>query len=192
MNEIEKIKFLLKNLEEFNEDVSKKGKRDRKLIINIKPETEMIENLTKQMWKEATEHWYFIVKDVFKDALDIKYTPIVIGKEKYKTKTGEEKEKSITKNIWTQGGFLNFQLGDTFFNKKEDYCIMVENSRPIQYSTKLDLGYVMFFEYKIQNGKYERINILNKKVGNQLEFLEFLITGNNKIYDKANEIHNER
>lgn len=191
MWEIEKIKSLLENLEEIDKGVVKKTKRDKKLIIEIESNSNflikdsmVIENLTKQIWEKGIEHWYFAVKDVFKDALDIKYTPAVIGTEKYITKTGEEKERSIAKNIWTQGGFLNFQLGDTFFNRKGDYCIMVENSRPIQYSTKLDLGYVMFFEYKIENGKYERINILDKKAGNQLEFLEFLITGNNKIYEK--------
>ena len=42
----------------------------------------------------------------------------------------------------------------------------------------------MFFEYKITDGKYERINILNKKAGTQLDFLEFLITGNEEIYIK--------
>lgn len=198
MKEIEKFKFLLNHLE-INKDKNKKKKikRKRELIINLTPDAytviksspksknmKILEHLTKEMWEKATENWYFNVKDVFRTALDIQYTPIVIGKEKYITKTGEEKEKSIYKNIWTQGVCLNFQIGDTFTNKKEDYCITVENARSIQDNGKLDLGYVMFFEYKIKDRKYERINILNKKSGTQLEFLEFLITGNEKIYEK--------
>lgn len=198
MEEIEKIRFLLNHLEiDADEDKKEKIKRERELIINVTPDVytviksstktkgmKILEHLTKEIWEKATENWYFNVKDVFRTALDIQYTPIVIGKEKYITKTGEEKERSIYKNIWTQGVCLNFQMGDTFTNKKANYCITVENARPIQYNGKLDLGYVMFFEYKIEDGKYERINILNKKSGTQLEFLEFLITGNEKIYEK--------
>lgn len=186
MQEIEKIKYLLNHLEVIEDGNKKrKFKREKELIINLDSKSytsitdsknqKFLEILTKEMWKKATEHWYFNVKDVFRTALDIQYTPIVIGREE---------EKSIIKNIWTQGACLDFKEGDTFFSKKGDYCITVENARSIQYNEKLDLGYVMFFEYKITDEKYERINILNKKAGTQLDFLEFLITGNEEIYIK--------
>ena len=64
--------------------------------------------------------WEFIVKEAFKDSLDIKKTSKMINKKKFE--------------VWTQGVLYNFEIGDTFSNSMvvtENWSEFLQGKNPV-------------------------------------------------------------
>ena len=64
--------------------------------------------------------WEFIVKEAFKDSLDIKKTSKMINKKKFE--------------VWTQGVLYNFEIGDSFSNSMvatENWSEFLQGENPV-------------------------------------------------------------
>lgn len=107
------------------------------------------------------EHWDYQVSYAFRDSLDISYSERVKNKKPY--------------FIWTQGPFICFNEGDTFYSDKGLRPIQVQSSMPMQWDDQksiMILGEVVYAFF--EDVSFAALDFPSIKV-NQMTFLGVLM-----------------
>ena len=147
---------VVKELEHLTSMWDTKVKRNTELIIPKVTYTDMSGSLNN-------DHWEFIVPYAFRDALDIKYE--------------ERKKNKRSYMVWTQGPILSFKEGDLITSKDGKRSVQVKSADSMKWNkskNEMYKGSVIYEEYKINNGKYEKSGTVTCS---QMNFLELLIYG---------------